>query len=102
EALVRRQQSGNVAGNADDSKVGTAVVARATTEPRDRLHRIEVEVLRALRIVAPDQHGAAAADARHLGLGYADREGSRDGGIDCVAAGAEHFDAGVARERAGR
>lgn len=102
EPLMRGEESRDVAGHPDDAQVGTAVVAGTSAEPLDRLHRVEVEVLRALRVVQPDQHGTATADAGHLRLDHADRECRGDGGVDCVAAGAQHLDAGLTRERTRR
>src|SRR5690606_28050990 len=102
EPLMRGEESRDVAGHPDDAQVGTAVVAGTSAEPLDRLHRVEVEVLRALRVVQPDQHGTATADAGHLRLDHADRECRGDCGVDCVAAGAQHLDAGLTRERTRR
>ena len=45
--------------------------------------------------VHADEHEAAAADVAGLGKDDGEGESDGDGGVDCVAAGFEDFDAGV-------
>jgi len=68
----------------------------------DGLRGVEIQVGHLALALEPDRGRAAAAEARHLRLHDANREGRRDGRVHRVATGAEHVDPCLARETVGR
>ena len=59
----------------------------------------EVEQPRSAVVAAVDEHETAAAGAGERALGHPRREGSRDAGVDGVAALGEHARAGLGGQR---
>ena len=98
---MRLEQPGDVPWHGDDPEWRGRIGARRTnpTECSDRLRGIEIEELRAPLALEPDEHRAAATNARHLGLGHPDRECRRDGGIHGVSALPQHLGARFRGER---
>ena len=78
-----------LAGRRVDERVARDRLAGAVSRPSS------VETLLVLRVVVDEV--AAAADAGGVGLGDAEGGGGGDGGVDRVAALAQHLEAGVGR-----
>ena len=106
-ALVRRPQAGHRAGHADrlvsrQARIADDVAIGVQVHVASRGGRSCLAVVQEGRFpVQVRQHEAATTDVAGLGIGDGEREGSRDRGVDGVAAGPEHLARDVGAEGIG-